>query len=75
MAGQYQDKAVVSGLMNAQIFMEAVPLKRITDPVEIANAVLWLSASPSITGTTVTIDGGNGLRRAPQPEEFASLAA
>ena len=74
MAGQFQDKAVISGLMNAQIFMKEVPLKRIADPIEIADAALWLSASPSITGTTVTIDGGNGLRRAPQPEEFLPQA-
>lgn len=85
---QIRVNALVPGLVNTQmiapliaskellqIFMKEVPLKRIADPVEIANAALWLSASPSITGTTVTIDGGNGLRRAPQPEEFASLAA
>jgi NAD(P)-dependent dehydrogenase (short-subunit alcohol dehydrogenase family) len=53
-----------------QVFMKETPLKRIADPVEIADAALWLSSSPSITGTTVVIDGGVSLRRPPQPEEF-----
>lgn len=55
-----------------KIFMKETPLKRIAAPEEIAEAALWLSTSPSVTGTTITIDGGVGLRRPPQPEEFGS---
>jgi NAD(P)-dependent dehydrogenase (short-subunit alcohol dehydrogenase family) len=39
---------------------EAMPMRRIGQPSEVSDAVVWLSslASSFITGTTVTIDGG-----------------
>jgi 3-oxoacyl-[acyl-carrier protein] reductase len=39
-----------------------VPLRRIADPQEIADAVLWLARSDYATGTVVTVDGGYTAR-------------
>lgn len=36
-----------------------IPLHRITDPEEIARAVLFIAGSPTMTGSVVSIDGGN----------------
>lgn len=56
------------------VFLKEVPLKRVSEAVEIANAALWLASSPSITGSTITIDGGISLRRAPQLDELPQEA-
>lgn len=55
-------------------FLKEVPLKRIAEPDEVADAALWLSSSPSVTGTLVTIDGGMSLRRPPQLDELPADA-
>jgi NAD(P)-dependent dehydrogenase (short-subunit alcohol dehydrogenase family) len=39
-----------------------VRLRRIADPHEIADAVLWLARSDYGTGTVVTVDGGYTAR-------------
>jgi NAD(P)-dependent dehydrogenase (short-subunit alcohol dehydrogenase family) len=39
-----------------------VPLRRIVEPEEIADAVLWLAASTYTTGTVLTVDGGYTAR-------------
>lgn len=39
-----------------------VPLRRIAEPAEIADAVLWLAAGTYTTGTVVTVDGGYTAR-------------
>jgi NAD(P)-dependent dehydrogenase (short-subunit alcohol dehydrogenase family) len=39
-----------------------VPLRRIAEPEEIADAVLWLAASTYTTGTVLTVDGGYTAR-------------
>ena len=39
-----------------------VPLRRIAEPEEIAEAVLWLAASTYTTGTVLTVDGGYTAR-------------
>jgi len=39
-----------------------VPMRRITEPEEIADAVLWLACSASATGTVLTVDGGYTAR-------------
>ncbi len=39
-----------------------VPLGRIAEPEEIADAVLWLAASSYATGSALTVDGGYTAR-------------
>ena len=39
-----------------------VPLRRIAEPEEIADAVLWLAGSAYATGTVLTVDGGYTAR-------------
>jgi NAD(P)-dependent dehydrogenase (short-subunit alcohol dehydrogenase family) len=39
-----------------------VPLRRIAEPEEIADAVLWLAGSGYATGTILTVDGGYTVR-------------
>jgi NAD(P)-dependent dehydrogenase (short-subunit alcohol dehydrogenase family) len=39
-----------------------VPLRRIAEPEEIADAVLWLAAGTYTTGTVLTVDGGYTAR-------------
>ena len=38
-----------------------VPLGRVAQPEEIADAILFLMANEYVTGTTLTIDGGASL--------------
>lgn len=51
-------------------WLKESPLGRISDADEIARAILWVSESPSVTGTSILIDGGMHLRRPPQLDEF-----
>jgi NAD(P)-dependent dehydrogenase (short-subunit alcohol dehydrogenase family) len=39
-----------------------VPLRRIAEPEEIADAVLWLAGGTYTTGTVLTVDGGYTAR-------------
>lgn len=39
-----------------------MPLERLPEPDEIADAVLWLAIAESVTGQTVYVDGGASLR-------------
>jgi NAD(P)-dependent dehydrogenase (short-subunit alcohol dehydrogenase family) len=39
-----------------------VPLRRIAEPEEIADAVLWLAGNPYATGAVLTLDGGYTVR-------------
>jgi NAD(P)-dependent dehydrogenase (short-subunit alcohol dehydrogenase family) len=38
-----------------------MPLARLADPVEIADAVLYLAGARSVTGQTIFVDGGAHL--------------
>jgi NAD(P)-dependent dehydrogenase (short-subunit alcohol dehydrogenase family) len=40
---------------------ENIPLKRVGQPDEVANAILFLLTTPFVTGTTVDVDGGQLL--------------
>jgi NAD(P)-dependent dehydrogenase (short-subunit alcohol dehydrogenase family) len=42
--------------------LREVPLGRIAEPEEIADAVLWLAASSYATGSVLTVDGGYTAR-------------
>lgn len=48
---------------NRQKFVSDVPLGRLTEPLDVANAVLFLSSDEGafITGTNLVIDGGKGI--------------
>ena len=39
-----------------------MPLKRLPEPDEIADAVLWLANAEAVTGQTLFVDGGAALR-------------
>lgn len=40
---------------------EMMPLARLPEPAEIADAVLWLAQAESVTGQTIYVDGGANL--------------
>lgn len=42
---------------------EMMPLKRLPEPEEVADAVLWLANAESVTGQTIYVDGGAALTR------------
>jgi pteridine reductase len=41
---------------------EMMPLERLPEPDEIADAVVWLAGAESVTGQTIYVDGGASLR-------------
>lgn len=41
-----------------QPVIDKLPLKRMGDPADIANAVVWLAQSDFVTGTLIHVDGG-----------------
>jgi NAD(P)-dependent dehydrogenase (short-subunit alcohol dehydrogenase family) len=48
---------------NRQKFLGNVPLGRLCEPSDVANAALFLSSDDSkfITGTSIDVDGGRGI--------------
>lgn len=62
--------AISDGSLNEDWMLERVPLKRLAEPSEIANAVKFLSSDEAtyMTGQTVVVDGGwtaQGINHAP----------
>jgi NAD(P)-dependent dehydrogenase (short-subunit alcohol dehydrogenase family) len=51
---------MVEGHVPLEVIAQSVPLGRISEPEEIADAILWLSsdAASYVTGETVMVDGG-----------------
>lgn len=41
---------------------QTMPLERLAEPAEIADAVAWLAAAHSVTGVTIFVDGGAHLQ-------------
>lgn len=39
----------------------AMPLERLPEPDDVADAVLWLARAPAVTGQTIFVDGGASL--------------
>jgi len=50
----------VEGHVPLEVIAQTVPMKRISQPEEIAEAILWLSsdAASYVTGETLMVDGG-----------------
>ena len=48
---------------NRKKFAEAIPLQRLTDPSDVANAALYLASDEGnfITGVNMEVDGGRGI--------------
>jgi NAD(P)-dependent dehydrogenase (short-subunit alcohol dehydrogenase family) len=58
--------ALISGKQTQESFeraWKATPLERSTTPGEIADCVRFILASPSLTGNTIFLDGGERLRK------------
>ncbi len=51
---------MIDGKVPLQVIADSVPLKRIAQPSEIANAMLWLASDGAsyVTGETLLVDGG-----------------
>lgn len=46
-----------------QTVVESIPMKRVTQPQDVANAAWYLGSDESsfVTGTTLEVDGGRGV--------------
>ena len=49
------------------------PLRRGASPEDIARAVLFILQTPSLTGTVITVDGGEHLTHRPRDIAFLAL--
>lgn len=54
-----------NGFINKETMLQDIvnglPLKRLADPFEIANAVLFTTLNKNLTGAIIDIDGGESL--------------
>lgn len=57
------------------MFAREVPLGRIGDPSDFADAVLWLSGPAFVTGLNLPVSGGNQMTRPPRPDEIDVISA
>ncbi|MGW4213382.1 3-hydroxybutyrate dehydrogenase [Lentzea sp. NPDC004789] len=59
---QIADQARVHGIseseVSEQIFLQRSAVKRLIEPSEVADAVLWLCENSFVTGTSLAVDGG-----------------
>jgi NAD(P)-dependent dehydrogenase (short-subunit alcohol dehydrogenase family) len=53
-----------------QLFSRDVPLGRIGEPADFADAVLWLASATYVTGLNLPVSGGLHLSRSPLPSEL-----
>jgi NAD(P)-dependent dehydrogenase (short-subunit alcohol dehydrogenase family) len=53
-----------------ELFSRDVPLGRIGEPADFADAVLWLASATYVTGLNVPVSGGLHLTRSPLPSEL-----
>lgn len=52
------------------VFAREVPLGRVGQPDDYANAVLWLASGAFVTGLNLPVNGGNQLTRMPRADEL-----
>lgn len=52
------------------IYAKEIPLHRIAEPEDIADAVLWLCGPAFVTGLNLDVNGGNQLTRMPRADEL-----
>jgi len=57
------------------VFADEVPLGRIGEPRDYADAVVWLSGPAFVTGLNLPVSGGNQLTRSPRPDEMPQMPA
>ncbi|SDG85852.1 3-hydroxybutyrate dehydrogenase [Lentzea fradiae] len=59
---QIADQARVHGIaedeVSSRIFLQRSAVKRLIEPAEVADAVLWLCDNGFVTGTSLAVDGG-----------------
>jgi 3-hydroxybutyrate dehydrogenase len=59
---QIADQARLHGIseddVSSQIFLQRSAVKRLIEPSEVADAVLWLCENSFVTGTSLAVDGG-----------------
>lgn len=53
-----------------EAFTREVPLGRIGEPADYADAVMWLSGPAFVTGLNIPVSGGNQLTRSPRTDEM-----
>lgn len=56
-----------------EAFAREVPLGRIGEPSDYADAVLWLSDAAFVTGLNLPVSGGNQLTRSPRADELPPM--
>jgi NAD(P)-dependent dehydrogenase (short-subunit alcohol dehydrogenase family) len=66
--------AMIAQLLSAggaeEVFAREIPLGRIGEPSDYADAVLWLAGSAFVTGANIPLSGGNQLTRMPRADEL-----
>jgi NAD(P)-dependent dehydrogenase (short-subunit alcohol dehydrogenase family) len=55
------------------MFAREIPLGRIGEPGDYADAVLWLSGPAFVTGLNLPVSGGNQMTRSPRLDEIAAV--
>lgn len=61
----------VEGMENA--YAQEIPLGRIGEPEDFADAALWLAGPAYVTGLNLTVSGGSQLRRFPRLHERPAM--
>ncbi|HKQ84070.1 MAG TPA: SDR family oxidoreductase [Steroidobacteraceae bacterium] len=54
-------------------FKREIPLGRVGEPDDFANAVLWLAGPAYVTGLNLQVNGGNHLTRFPSPQDLNTI--
>ncbi|MDX8031799.1 3-hydroxybutyrate dehydrogenase [Lentzea sp. BCCO 10_0856] len=57
-ADQARVHEISEGEVSSQIFLQRTAIKRLIEPSEVADAVLWLCDNSFVTGTSLAVDGG-----------------
>jgi NAD(P)-dependent dehydrogenase (short-subunit alcohol dehydrogenase family) len=71
--GPIESSASQGLFLNREIrgaFEKEIPLGRIAQPEDIAEAAIWLAGPSFLTGVNLQLNGGNFLQRFPRAEEL-----